>query len=129
MSEIIKINGIGDCEKIFHEPKRLLIVSVLCATYHPLTFNELKKLCDTSDGNLHRHLKVLEEDGMIAVEKRFVDRKPLTTIALSIKGVDRFEEYIEKLERVVKSARKFVPAKKEQYEGYKGKLEEVLFST
>lgn len=129
MSEKLEINYIDGSEKVFHEPKRLLIMSVLCASYHPLTFNELKSLCDTSDGNLHRHLKVLEDNGMIAVEKRFADKKPLTTIALSVKGVERFEEYIGKLERVVESAKRFVPAKKEQYESYKGKLEKVLFST
>ena len=101
-------------EKLFHEPKRLLIMSQLCASYHPLTFNELKELCDASDGNLHRHIKVLEDNGMVEVEKSFVDRKPLTTIALSAKGVERFEMYIKKLESVVVSARKSMPRKKQQ---------------
>ena len=101
-------------DKLFHEPKRLLIMSQLCASYHPLTFNELKELCDASDGNLHRHLKVLEDNGMVDVEKSFVDRKPLTTIALSAKGVERFEKYIKKLESVVLAARESMPRKKQQ---------------
>jgi DNA-binding transcriptional ArsR family regulator len=114
MNEKERAAAIDGLEKIFHEPKRLIIMSQLCASYHPLTFNELKSLCDASDGNLHRHLKVLEENGMIVVDKRFVDRKPLTSIALSKKGVERFEEYIARLERVVASARESVPAKKAQ---------------
>ena len=102
-------------EKLFHEPKRLLIMSQLCASYHPLTFNELKELCDTSDGNLHRHLKVLEDNGMVEARKSFVDRKPLTTIALSAKGVERFERYINNLENVLVAARKSMHRKKEQF--------------
>ena len=102
-------------ERLFHEPKRLLIMSQLCASYHPLTFNELKGLCDTSDGNLHRHLKVLEDNGMVEVEKSFVARKPMTTITLSVKGVERFERYIKNLESVLMAARTSMHRKKEQF--------------
>ncbi len=97
-------------EKIFHEPNRLAIMSALCAADNGLTFNELKETCRLTDGNLNRHLKVLEESGAVRIRKRFVDSKPRTTVTLSKRGIDRFGEYLEALAGVLERARAALPA-------------------
>lgn len=92
-------------ERLFHEPKRLSILSALCAADHGLTFGELKETCALTDGNLNRHLKVLSESGVIRVRKRFVKEKPRTTVFLTRKGVDRFSQYLAALHDVLAQAR------------------------
>ncbi len=92
---------------IFHEPARLAIMSALCAAdARALTFTELKTACDLTDGNLSRHLTVLEEAKAIAVRKEFADRKPRTTIRLLDAGLDRFNEYLTALEDVLEQTRR-----------------------
>ena len=101
-------------EKIFHEPNRLSIMSALCAADNGLSFNELKEECDLTDGNLNRHLKVLEEAGAIKIEKKFMDSKPRTTISLSKNGLQRFNEYLTALSEVLEKAKGSMPAKEEK---------------
>lgn len=97
-------------EKLFHEPNRLAILSALCAADSGLPFVELRDACGLTDGNLNRHLKVLEEAGVIRTAKKFVDDKPRTTVHLSREGLQRFQEYLEALETVLKQAHKALPA-------------------
>lgn len=97
-------------EKIFHEPNRLAIMSSVCGSAKGLTFNELKSERGLTDGNLNRHLKVLEEAGAIRIEKRFVKSKPRTTVHLSKMGLNRFNEYLAALEGVLKKAQSALPA-------------------
>jgi len=99
-------------EKIFHEPNRLAIMSRLCAADGETSFSELRDACNLTDGNLNRHLKVLEEAGAIKVKKAFVDDKPRTTIAISKTGLDRFSEYLSALSDVLKKASDSLPAEK-----------------
>lgn len=99
-------------EKIFHEPNRMAIMSVLCAAEQGLSFNELKAACQLTDGNLNRHLKVLQAADAIVIRKSFVADKPRTTIVLSKSGVDRFSEYLGALAEVLETARKALPAEK-----------------
>jgi len=102
-------------ERIFHEPNRLSIMSALCAADGGLSFNELKEECGLTDGNLNRHLKVLEEAEAVKIRKSFVDAKPRTTISLSKAGLQRFNEYLSALSEVLKKAKAKVPsAKKSQ---------------
>ena len=97
-------------QKIFHEPNRLAIMSALCAASDGLTFNQLKEQCNLTDGNLNRHLKVLEEAAAIRIQKEFVEAKPRTTIFISEKGLDRFNEYLNALAEVLKQAGKAIEA-------------------
>jgi len=99
-------------EKLFHEPNRLAIVSSVCGSTKGRTFSELKGECGLTDGNLNRHLKVLEEAGVIRIEKRFVKSKPQTTVHLSKTGLKRFNEYLAALEGVLKKAQSALPAGK-----------------
>jgi len=99
-------------ERIFHEPNRLAIMSALCAAEGGLAFGELKTLCNLTDGNLNRHLKALEETGSVRIEKTFVELKPRTTVFLSPAGLDRFRQYLDALEDVLKKARHAIPETK-----------------
>ncbi len=99
-------------EKIFHEPNRLAIMSALCAADKGLTFSELKAECALTDGNLNRHLKVLKESKVVRIAKAFVADKPRTTVFITAKGLDRFNEYLEALASVIEQAREALPASK-----------------
>jgi DNA-binding transcriptional ArsR family regulator len=112
MSE--KENTAGDVlERIFHEPARLAIMSALgAAGGDGKTFNGLKADCGLTDGNLSRHLKVLEEAGSVRIEKRFVDLKPRTTVYISAAGLVRFRQYLDVLEEMLKTARSAIPETK-----------------
>lgn len=101
-------------EKIFHEPNRLAIMSAVCAADKGLTFNEVKEACNLTDGNLNRHLKVLEEAKAVRIEKKFVDAKPRTTILMTATGLDRFNEYLEALSEVLKKARASIAEEKKE---------------
>lgn len=92
-------------ERIFHEPNRMAIMSVLCTAEKGLRFSDLKKSCNLTDGNLNRHLKVLSEAKTVTIKKKFVDDKPCTTISLSKLGLQRFSEYLNALEQVLKRAK------------------------
>ena len=97
-------------ERIFHEPNRMAILSALCAAGENLTFKELKDLSGLTDGNLSRHLKALADAGVIRIHKTFVGVKPRTTVALTEKGLKRFEEYLSALSDVLKKAQQAVAA-------------------
>jgi DNA-binding transcriptional ArsR family regulator len=102
---------IESLERIFHEPKRLAIMSALTASNGPLAFIELKESCDLTDGNLNRHLQVLADEGVIRINKTFVKRKPRTTVAITTKGIKRFSEYLDALRHVLHQAEAALPAK------------------
>ena len=92
-------------EKIFHEPNRLAIMSTLCVADRGIPFSDLKAVCQLTDGNLNRHLKVLEEEGAIRMDKSFVQLRPRTTIYLTKTGFKRFSEYLKALTTVLEQAR------------------------
>ena len=96
----------GGLERLFHEPNRLAILSALCASRDGLAFTELRDACRLTDGNLNRHLKTLEEEGVVRIHKAFVDDKPRTTIALTRGGLARFNLYLENLAIVLQDARR-----------------------
>ena len=97
-------------EKIFHEPNRLAIMSALCSAEKGLAFNELKENCRLTDGNLNRHLKVLEEAKAVNIQKAFVDLKPRTTVHISRKGLESFSEYLDALNEVLLKAKESIPS-------------------
>jgi DNA-binding transcriptional ArsR family regulator len=96
-------------ERIFHEPSRLAIMSALCAERDGLSFTELREACRLTDGNLNRHLKVLEAHGAVRIAKRFVASKPRTTLHLTKAGLKRFQEYLDALALVLEKARRALP--------------------
>lgn len=80
---------------------RLQIVSVLVVN-PSYDFNSLKELLNTSDGSLATHIKVLEKEKYISVNKSFVDRKPNTRYRITDKGRMAFKKHIEALESVIR---------------------------
>jgi DNA-binding MarR family transcriptional regulator len=91
-------------DRIFHEKARLGIVSSLAGHGDGLTFTELKSLCGLTDGNLSRHLAVLEEAGCVGIEKGFEGKRPQTRCRLTEEGRARFAEYLAVLQQVLRRA-------------------------
>jgi DNA-binding transcriptional ArsR family regulator len=91
-------------DRVIHEKARLGILTSLMAHPKGLAFADLKQLCGLTDGNLSRHLQVLEEAGLVEIAKTFEGRRPLTTCRVTRAGRQRFLDYIAVLERVVKEA-------------------------
>lgn len=92
-------------ERVFHEPNRMAILSVLCASCEGVPFTELRDRCGLTDGNLSRHVKTLEEEGIVRCTKAFVKDKPLTTVILTASGTKRFQAYLDTLTVVLKQAK------------------------
>lgn len=109
-----ELNLYDRLERVFHEPKRLAIISSLITSAKGKTFGELKKECDLTDGNLSRHLKTLAENEIIEIKKRFVGVRPQTTVLLTSSGRNRFMEYLEALESVIKKAEKNIQRVEQQ---------------
>jgi DNA-binding transcriptional ArsR family regulator len=93
-------------DRIMHEKARLGILASLVARPEGLLFSELKELCALTDGNLSRHLQVLEEAGLVEVWKGFQRRRPQTLCRLSREGRRRFMAYLGELEKVIQDAGK-----------------------
>jgi DNA-binding MarR family transcriptional regulator len=91
-------------ERAIHEKARLGIMTSLVGHPKGLLFSDLKELCALTDGNLSRHLQVLNEEGLVEVWKGFHKKRPQTLCRLTDEGRRRFLEYINELENVVADA-------------------------
>ena len=91
-------------DRVIHEKARLSIVASLASHADGLLFNDLKDLCSLTDGNLSRHLAVLQESGVVDMKKSFQNNRPQTWCRLTASGRKRFNEYVEELEKVVSDA-------------------------
>lgn len=99
-----KDNPYARLERIFHEPGRLTIMSDLLGSPNGLTFAQLKRTSDLTDGNLSRHLKALEKANAVTIKKGFVKNRPQTMVALSKRGRKDFLAYLQALEAVLLDA-------------------------
>jgi DNA-binding MarR family transcriptional regulator len=91
-------------DRLIHERMRLGIVSSLAAN-RSLTFNEIKKLLKTTDGNLSVHARKLEEANYIACTKTFQDRMPKTEYRLTDAGRRALEKYLNHMEALIQAMR------------------------
>ncbi len=91
-------------DRLIHEPMRLGIVSAL-AVNETMTFNELKDLLRTTDGNLSVHARKLEEGQYIACEKYFEGRIPKTEYKLTGAGRRALETYLDHMEALIRATR------------------------
>ena len=96
--------AIPDFDRLIHERTRLAIVSAL-AVNAVLTFNELKAILKTTDGNVSVHARKLEEAGYLSCRKSFEGRMPKTEYALTSAGKKAFDKYIGHMEALVRAAR------------------------
>lgn len=95
-------------DRVIHEKARLGMLTSLAAHPKGLSFGELKQLCGLTDGNLSRHLKLLQEAGLVDVQKGYENNRPLTTCRMTSVGRERFLEYVGVLEKVIRDAAQVV---------------------
>ncbi|MGE3172559.1 MAG: winged helix-turn-helix domain-containing protein [Planctomycetota bacterium] len=91
-------------DRVMHEKARLGILTSLAARPDGLLFTDLKDLCQLTDGNLSRHLTVLQDAALVEIWKGFKGRRPQTLCRLTDDGRRRFVEYVSVLESVVADA-------------------------
>jgi len=91
-------------DRLIHERMRLGIVSAL-AVNPSMTFNELKQVLDTTDGNLSVHARKLEEAGYISCKKFFEGRTPRTEYRLTAEGKKVLEKYLAHMEALIEAVR------------------------
>jgi DNA-binding HxlR family transcriptional regulator len=93
-----------DLDRLIHERMRLGIVSALAVNDH-LSFNDLKKLLQTTDGNLSVHARKLEEAGYVTCEKYFEGRMPKTEYRLTAPGRQALQRYLDHMEAIIHATR------------------------
>ncbi len=93
-----------ELDRVIHERIRLAILSAL-AVDDTLSFNELKALLETTDGNLSVHARKLEDAGYVICTKTFEDRVPRTEYRLSGAGRKALERYLDHMEALIRAAR------------------------
>lgn len=91
-------------DRVLHEKARLGIVTSLAARAEGLLFTDLKTLCHLTDGNLSRHLSVLQEADIVEIHKGYRGKRPQTLCRLSAAGRKRYLEYITVLGSVLDDA-------------------------
>ena len=91
-------------DRVLHEKARLGIVTSLAARAEGLLFTDLKSLCNLTDGNLSRHLTVLQEAEIVEIHKGYKGKRPQTLCRLSETGRTRYLEYIAVLGAVLDDA-------------------------
>jgi DNA-binding MarR family transcriptional regulator len=93
-------------DRVIHERARLSVLTSLITNPKGLAFGDLKQLCALTDGNLSRHLSVLEKGKMVEIVKKQDRNRPLTICRITASGRKRYLEYLSTLEQVVKDAAK-----------------------
>ncbi len=93
-------------DRVIHERARLSVLTSLLTNPKGLTFGDLKQLCALTDGNLSRHLSVLENAKMVEIAKGHDRNRPQTVCRITANGRKRYLEYLSTLEQVVRDAAK-----------------------
>jgi DNA-binding transcriptional ArsR family regulator len=107
-------------DRAIHEKARLGILTSLAARAGGLLFNDLKELCSLTDGNLHRHLAVLEEAKLVTTDRAAQEGRPQTVIAMTPLGRRKFQDYLGVLEQVLSDAARRRPRNSQGREGLSG---------
>lgn len=94
----------NDLDKVIHERVRLGIVSALAAN-DKLSFNDLKRILNASDGNVSAHARKLEDAGYIVCEKSFNGRTPLTEYRITVNGRAALQRYLDHMEALISAVR------------------------
>ncbi|CAN5327760.1 transcriptional regulator [soil metagenome] len=87
-------------DEVIHQKNRLGILAVLAEADY-VDFGYLKKALDLTDGNLSRHLSVLEESGLVAIKKTFEGRKPRTIVAATRRGRKALNEHLRAMQELI----------------------------
>ena len=94
----------GGLDRVIHERARLSVLTSLVSHPRGLLFADLKQLCDLTDGNLSRHLQVLQAARLVEISKGFDHNRPQTFCRITALGRKRYLEYLAVLEQVVRDA-------------------------
>lgn len=94
-------NPIGQLNKVFDSRIRIGIMSALMVN-EDMNFNDLKALIDVTDGNLASHMKNLEENNYVKVQKGFIGRKTNTLYSITKAGEKAFRAHLDALEKIIK---------------------------
>lgn len=97
-------------DRVIHERARLSVLTSLVAHPKGLLFADLKQLCALTDGNLSRHLQVLQEAKLVEVLKGFNHNRPQTVCRITPEGRKRYLDYLAVLEQLVRDAATAVEA-------------------
>src|SRR6478672_279713 len=100
-AERVTRKPLPELNRVIHERMRLAIVSSLAAN-ESLSFNELKRLLGTTDGNLSVHARRLEEAGYVSCQKTFEGRVPKTEYRLTAAGREALERYLAHMEGLIR---------------------------
>ncbi len=95
----------GNFDKAFENIVRLRVMSVLMAN-EQYDFNGFKELMEVTDGNLSSHLRTLEKQGYVVVEKSFVGRKPQSNYSATPAGREAFQRHLDYLENLINQNKK-----------------------
>ena len=98
------MNPIKDLNKIFDSRIRLGIMSALMVNLE-VNFNDLKELLDITDGNLASHIKTLEENSIIKIQKGFIGKKTNTTYSVTKAGEKEFKTHLDALEKMIRQTK------------------------
>lgn len=91
-------------DRVMHEKARLSLLTALITHPAGLSFTALKQHCGLTDGNLSRHMKVLQDGGLVAVVKGYEDNRPHTAVTITPAGQRQFLDYLGVLEQVLRDA-------------------------
>jgi len=91
-------------DRVIHEHARLSVLTSLVAHPRGLLFTDLRQLCALTDGNLNRHLAVLERAGLVVSSKGYQRKRPQTLCRITADGLERYLEYLTVLEQVLLDA-------------------------
>jgi DNA-binding transcriptional ArsR family regulator len=91
-------------DRVIHEKARLGVLTSLITNPKGLAFADLKLFCGLTDGNLSRHLQVLEDAGLVEIIKGYEGKRPHTVCRMTQDGRRRFLDYLTVLEQVVRDA-------------------------
>jgi DNA-binding MarR family transcriptional regulator len=98
-------NPFENFDRVLEHRTRLQIMGVLVAN-ESFDFNALKELLQATDGNLATHIKALEREKYITVQKSFVDRKPNTKYKISERGRNAFKKHLDAMEEIIKNQKR-----------------------
>jgi DNA-binding MarR family transcriptional regulator len=96
---------VRDLDRVIHERTRLGIASAL-AVNASLSFSDLKRLLDTTDGNLSVHARKLEDAGYVTGAKSFVGRVPRTEYRLTAQGRAALQRYLDHMEALIQATKR-----------------------
>ena len=97
-------NAFPGLDRTLHEKARLGILTALVGRPKGLSFTDLMTLCALTNGNLSRHLSVLEEGGIVRIAKGYEGNRPQTVVQMTASGRKQFLDYLGELERVLRTA-------------------------